>query len=97
MRAAQNESMDTLKQQVLRAIESSAAAYGARAEIRILKEMPAAIIHDEATEVVSRAIRSVFGDAGLTEPKSTPGSEDFFHYLRLRPQVKGGFWGWAPT
>ncbi len=93
LRAAENDAMAALKPQVLRAIESSAEAYGARAEIRILKEMPAAIIDDEATEVVSRAIRSVFGDAGLTAPKSTPGSEDFFHYLRLRPQVKGGFWG----
>lgn len=93
LRAAENEAMEALKPQVLRAIESSAAAYGATAEIRILKEMPAAIIDDEATDVVSRAIRSVTGDAGLTTPKSTPGSEDFFHYLRLRPQVKGGFWG----
>ena len=93
LRAAENEAMDVLKPQVLRAIESSAAAYGARADIRVLKEMPAAIIHDEATEVIARGIRRVFGETGLTAPKSTPGSEDFFHYLRLRPQIKGGFWG----
>ncbi|MDU4314000.1 MAG: amidohydrolase [Klebsiella michiganensis] len=59
----------------------------------IVKEMPAAIIDEQATAIVSQAIRETFGEAGLTAAKSTPGSEDFFHYLRLRPQVKGGFWG----
>ena len=85
--------MATLKERVVRAIESSAAAYGATVDIQIVKEMPAAIIDEQATAIVSQAIRETFGEAGLTAAKSTPGSEDFFHYLRLRPQVKGGFWG----
>ncbi|WP_437891795.1 M20 peptidase aminoacylase family protein [Phytobacter sp. V91] len=93
LRSAENEGMDELKMRVVRAIESSAAAYGASVDIRILKEMPAAIIDDEATEVIRGAIVEVFGEQGLSAPKSTPGSEDFFHYLRLRPEVKGGFWG----
>lgn len=93
LRSAENEGMAELKTRVLRAIEGSAAALGATADIRILKEMPAAIIDDEATEVIREAIVEVLGEEGLTDPKSTPGSEDFFHYLRLRPQVKGGFWG----
>lgn len=93
LRSAENDGMSELKTRVLRAIESSAVAYGARAEIRILKEMPAAIIDDDATAVIRAAIVEVLGEQGLTDPKSTPGSEDFFHYLRLRPQVKGGFWG----
>lgn len=93
LRSAENEGMTDLKARVLRAVESSAQAYGASVDIRILKEMPAAIIDEDATGVIASAIREVLGEAGLTEPKSTPGSEDFFHYLRLRPQIKGGFWG----
>ena len=85
--------MATLKERVVRAIESSAAAYGASVDIRVVKEMPAAIIDAEATAIISQAICETFGEAGLTTAKSTPGSEDFFHYLRLRPAVKGGFWG----
>lgn len=97
LRSAENDGMAMLKERVVRAIESSAAAYGATVDIQIVKEMPAAIIDEQATAIVSQAIRETFGEAGLTAAKSTPGSEDFFHYLRLRPQVKGGFWGWAAT
>ncbi|EKZ5286512.1 M20 peptidase aminoacylase family protein [Klebsiella aerogenes] len=93
LRCEENDGMATLKERVVRAIESSAAAYGASADIRIVKEMPAAIIDEDVTAIVSQAIRETFGEAGLTAAKSTPGSEDFFHYLRLRPEVKGGFWG----
>ncbi|MCG8708040.1 M20 peptidase aminoacylase family protein [Brenneria sp. 4F2] len=93
LRSAENDGMATLKDRVLRAIESSAAAYGGTVDINIIKEMPAAIIDDGATAIVSQAIRETFGDAGLIDAKSTPGSEDFFHYLRLRPEVKGAFWG----
>ena len=82
LRSAENDGMATLKERVVRAIESSAAAYGATVDIQIVKEMPAAIIDEQATAIVSQAIREVFGDAGLTDAKSTPGSEDFFHYLR---------------
>ena len=93
LRSESNEGMQLLKTQVERALRYSAGAWGASVDIQILKEMPAAIIHDEATVVIRDAIREVLGEGGLTGPKATPGSEDFFHYLRLRPTVKGGFWG----
>ena len=54
LRCEENDGMATLKERVVRAIESSAAAYGASADIRIVKEMPAAIIDEDATAIVSR-------------------------------------------
>jgi amidohydrolase len=93
LRSADNEGMAELKAQVERAIAHSAQAFGATVATTILKEMPAAVIDDDATALVSEAIREVLGDEGLTEPKTTPGSEDFFHYLVQRPAIKGGFWG----
>ncbi len=51
LRSAENEGMTDLKARVLRAVESSAQAYGASVDIRILKEMPAAIIDEDATGV----------------------------------------------
>ncbi|WKV50239.1 M20 peptidase aminoacylase family protein [Dickeya fangzhongdai] len=93
LRSSRNDAMDELKAKVIRAIEYSAAAYGATAEIKLLKEIPAADIHDDATALISAAIVDVLGEAGLTAPKSTAGGEDFFFYPRLKPQIKAGFWG----
>ncbi|MFC3395700.1 amidohydrolase [Brenneria rubrifaciens] len=93
LRAQYNEPMDELKAKVIRAIEHSVAALGATAEIRVIKEMPAAVVDDQVTDLIADAIADVLGADGVTEPKFTPGSEDFFHYARARPQVKCGFWG----
>ncbi|MCU5774518.1 M20 peptidase aminoacylase family protein [Erwiniaceae bacterium BAC15a-03b] len=93
LRSQSNAPMDELKAKVTRAIEQSVAALGASAEVVVLKEMPAAEIHPEMTALISESIVEVLGAAGLTEPKTTPGSEDFFHYAVQRPQVKAGFWG----
>lgn len=93
LRSQYNEPMEELKAKVLKAIEHSVAAYGATAEISVQKEMPAAIVSDEITAIIAESIVDVLGAEGLTEPKFTPGSEDFFHYPRQRPEVKTGFWG----
>jgi len=93
LRSQYNEPMDELKAKVLTAIEHSVAAIGASAEISVMKEMPAAIVDDQMTALIAESIVEVLGEQGLTEAKFTPGSEDFFHYPRQRPQVKTGFWG----
>ncbi|WP_315709909.1 amidohydrolase [Brenneria uluponensis] len=93
LRAAHNDTMDMLKEKVTCAIEHSAAAFGAIADVKLMKFIPAAEIHQDATTLISEAIVDVLGSAGLTPPKSTVGGEDFFFYPRLRPNVKAGFWG----
>lgn len=93
LRSATNAPMDELKAKVQLAIEHSVAALGATADVVVLKEMPAAEIHPEMTALLSEAIVDVLGEAGLTAAKTTPGSEDFFHYPRQCPAIKAGFWG----
>lgn len=93
LRSLENAGMDELKTCVTRAITQSVAALGASAEVVVLKEMPAAEIAEEATALISAAIVDVLGEAGLTAPKTTPGSEDFFYYPVKQPNVKAGFWG----
>ncbi|MCV9877307.1 amidohydrolase [Brenneria izbisi] len=93
LRAQFNEPMDELKAKVITAIEHSTAAIGATADIRVMKEMPAAVVDDEVTALIASAIVDVLGMKGATEAKYTPGSEDFFHYGRQRPTIKCGFWG----
>lgn len=93
LRSQENAPMTLLKEKVTQAILHSVAAVGATAEVVVLKEMPAAEIHDDATEVIRAAITEVLGESGLTAAKTTPGSEDFFYYPVKRPAVKAGFWG----
>ncbi|MXP49745.1 M20/M25/M40 family metallo-hydrolase [Pantoea sp. Eser] len=93
LRSQENAPMELLKEQVTRAIVNSVAALGATAQVRVLKEMPAAEIDDQATAVIRAAIVEVLGEEELLPTKTTPGSEDFFYYPVKRPGVKAGFWG----
>ena len=93
LRSQENGPMTLLKEQVTRAITHSVAALGASADVRVLKEMPAAEIDDEATAVIRAAIVEVLGEEGALPTRTTPGSEDFFYYPVTRPGVKAGFWG----
>jgi len=93
LRSQENAPMEGLKEKVTQAIQHSVAALGATAQVAVLKEMPAAEIHDDATAVIRAAITEVLGAEGLLEAKTTPGSEDFFFYPVKRPHVKAGFWG----
>ncbi|WP_261641659.1 amidohydrolase [Erwinia mallotivora] len=93
LRAAENEDMLVLQQRVERAILNSVAAYGATADISQLKAMPAAEISDEMTTLISEAIKEVQGEDAVMPVRTTPGSEDFFHYVVQRPTIKAGFWG----
>lgn len=93
LRAAENEDMTLLQSRVERAIIQSAAAFGATAQIEVMKAMPAAEIDEEMSALVAASIKEVLGEAALMPVRSTPGSEDFFHYPVQRPQIKAGFWG----
>lgn len=93
LRSQENGPMVLLKEKVTQAIINSVAALGAQADVVVLKEMPAAEIHDEATAIIRDAIIEVLGEDGLLDTKTTPGSEDFFYYPVKRPGVKAGFWG----
>ncbi|QDY43016.1 amidohydrolase [Candidatus Pantoea soli] len=93
LRSQENAPMATLKQKVTQAIQHSVAALGAHAEVVVLKEMPAADIHEDATALIRAAIVDVLGEEGLLSARTTPGSEDFFFYPVQLPQLKAGFWG----
>ena len=92
LRAPTNPAMDELKAKTLKAIELSVASIGAKADIKVSKEIPAAEIDDEVTKIIAESITDVLGKEGLKDPIFTPGGEDFFNYPRER-DVKSGFWG----
>lgn len=93
LRADQNSLMDELISKITLAIESCGAAYGAKVITEIVKQIPAAIIHDDVTAIINQSISEVLGEKNTLPPKSTAGGEDFFFYPLLCPNVKSGFWG----
>lgn len=93
LRAPTNQAMSELKEKVLSSIDFAAKSVGATVEANVTKEIPAAEIHQEVTDIIALAITEVLGEAGLKAPIYTPGGEDFFNYPRERAHVKAGFWG----
>ncbi|KYZ75505.1 peptidase M20 [Anaerosporomusa subterranea] len=93
IRAQFNSTMDELRTKVLQAIQTGAATVGAKAEAKVIKEIPAAELDEEMTAILADSIREALGDEGLLKPFSTPGGEDFFFYTREKPEIKAGFFG----
>lgn len=92
LRAPTNPSMDELRDKTLKAIRLSVESIGAKVDVDVSKEIPAAEIDDEVSEIIASAIVDVLGEEGLKPAIFTPGGEDFFNYPRER-NVKSGFWG----
>lgn len=93
LRAPTNQAMDELKAKVINAIEYAAKSIGAKTDIVVSKEIPAAIIDNDMTAIIAESIKDVLGDDGLKAPIYTPGGEDFFNYPREKEAIKAGFWG----
>ncbi len=93
LRTQQNETMTELKAQVERAILAGVATVGATVDLHMTEGLPAAEYSDEAIVIVTKAITEVLGTEGLLSPIVTPGGEDFFYYVKHKPEIKAGFFG----
>lgn len=93
LRAPTNQAMDELKAKIMIALECAAKSIGAEVNAVVSKEIPAAEIDDEATQLIAEAITDILGESGLKAPIYTPGGEDFFNYPIHRKNIKAGFWG----
>jgi len=80
VRAQTNEAMDQLIDQLKRSIYHAGEANGAKVELELLSEMPAASNNAMMEDVVSASIKEVLGEKGLVSPPVTPGGEDFHFY-----------------
>lgn len=92
-RAQFNKTMDSLKEKAYKAIEHGVASVGATVKMRLDKDIPAAELDDEMTQLLAESIKEVLGEGGLKAPLTTPGGEDFFFYTRHNPKLKAGFMG----
>lgn len=82
VRCQNNEEMDKLLEKMNRAIQSTAEAMGATAEVDTTY-VPAAIYSDEMTATNAEAICEVLGKENLVPDIHTPGSEDFHFFAKL--------------
>ena len=90
MRAQTTELMKQLIEEVRRAAESSAAAFGAKAELKY-DAFPSPVIndHDDLNQIAHDAAVKLYGEEGI---KEMPG-EDFHFYKMARPEMKNGYFG----
>ena len=93
VRSEKNDVMQMLQEKIKSAIEAGVATVGATAEINFIKELPAAELDDEVSDLLADCISEVLGKDGLLPPFTTAGGEDFFFYKKLKPSIKAGFFG----
>ncbi len=93
LRAQDNDTMERMEAAGRTAIEHAAAAYECRATINETKMLPAAEYSEEMIDFLRDCITEVLGEDGLLPPLSTPGGEDFCHYVKAKPDLKVGFFG----
>jgi len=93
LRAEDNDIMQQLQERSQTAITQAVAAYGCTADLTMTKFLPAAEYPEDMIALLADCIREVLGDDGLLPPLSTPGGEDFCHYVKAKPNLKVGFFG----
>lgn len=86
-RAVTNDMMEQVTEHVKRAAEYAAGLFGASIEVQEDTHVAAAIVSEEAKELMEQAIRKVAGSEHLAPAIITPGGEDFHFYTLQRPSL----------
>lgn len=92
VRAGTNDLMKELLEKMTKAIQLSAEAAGATAEVRYGTQCPAADYDEALTEEIADVIRTVVGPDKLARPCGG-GGEDFHHYRLARPGLPAAYFG----
>lgn len=92
-RAATNEAMDDVTENVHAVARHLSALYDADITISEDVHIAAAVVDDEAKSWMARAIVDVAGEEALAPPITTPGGEDFHFYTLERPTLQATMLG----
>ncbi|MBQ0138162.1 MAG: amidohydrolase [Kurthia sp.] len=92
-RAQTNEAMEHLREGIDRGIRAIEEMYGARISQKVLVDIAAAEVSEEARDLLKQAIIDTVGEQHLGEEVVTPGGEDFHFYTKRRPHVKAAMLG----
>lgn len=92
-RAQTNEAMDSLTKGIERVIASVEMLYGAKIDLRETVHVVAALVNEDAMEILRTAIMEVAGEGACAKPIMTPGGEDFHFYTYEQHQLKATMLG----
>lgn len=88
MRAQTNEGMDELVKKVKQIAHMLAEFHNVDIDLEFSANMPAAVINDEASDIMKEAITEVVGEDNLAPMVTTTGGDDFHFYTIKRPHIK---------
>lgn len=93
LRAQTNEAMAELEKQVNDIFAAIRQLYNIDIEITNKNGIAAAVVNEEATKIMERAIVAVLGEEGLVPTLVTPGGDDFHYYTIKKPSLKATMLG----
>ncbi|RNA69988.1 M20 peptidase aminoacylase family protein [Alteribacter keqinensis] len=88
VRAQNNELMEEMAARLERTIAFSAEYNHVSITTETIAEMAAAVLNDEATEVMAEAIKETTGEETLRPVRETTGGDDFHFYTIKKPELK---------
>lgn len=93
LRAQSNESMDQLVSKIEKQVQTLQELYQVTIELEETAYIAAAVVNEEATELMEKAIIDVLGTENTEKPLVTTGGDDFHFYTIKRPQLKATMLG----
>ncbi|WP_285767790.1 M20 peptidase aminoacylase family protein [Peribacillus sp. SI8-4] len=93
LRAQDNETMKMLTKKVGKIAESLAIANDVGINLLPSSNVAAAIVNEQAQEIMAGAIADTLGKENLVVPVITTGGEDFHFYTLKKPQIKATMLG----
>ncbi|MFF5397412.1 M20 peptidase aminoacylase family protein [Peribacillus butanolivorans] len=93
LRAQDNEVMKDLTKRVEKVAEALAVANGVEINLESGANVAAAIVNNQAQEIMAEAIANTLGKENLVAPVITTGGEDFHFYTLKKPEIKATMLG----
>ena len=88
VRAQTNDGMEELVKDIRRIVDAVCILYDAKIVLKVLMDIAAAQVNEEAKDILEHAIIQSVGHENVSPPLFTPGGEDFHFYSKQRPTVK---------
>ncbi len=93
LRAQTNEMMTLLVEHVEKVLNQVEESFGVTINVEVHSNLVAAIVNEEACELMEQAIEEVLGIDGVEPPIVTPGGEDFHFYSSHKSSLKATMLG----
>ncbi|MBM7663030.1 amidohydrolase [Bacillus mesophilus] len=93
LRAQSNETMDQLVATIKDRIKALEAYYNVEIPMEFTSHIAAAMVNEEAQEIMKQAIKEIVGEENVEPPLVTTGGDDFHFYTIKRPHLKATMLG----